>query len=174
MKYDTIKKILKALNDAKVRYAVAGGVAVVSYGYARFTKDLDLIIDLERENLLKGLNALASVGYKTKIPVTFEAFANEENRKRWKEEKGMLVLPLYSDQDWETTVDVFSSPVINFDSPNVTERMEAAPGLFAPILGLHELIRLKKEAGRPQDLIDIQKLEFFLHERNRTKNSPNG
>ena len=37
-------KVFKALNKAKVKYVVAGGVAVVLYGYTRYTGDLDLIV----------------------------------------------------------------------------------------------------------------------------------
>lgn len=40
--------ILKALEAAEVRYLIVGGVAVNLHGYTRFTKDLDLLIDLGR------------------------------------------------------------------------------------------------------------------------------
>jgi len=39
-------EVFKALNKDKVKYVVAGGVAVNLYGYPRFTKDLDDIIQL--------------------------------------------------------------------------------------------------------------------------------
>ena len=49
--------VFRALNKGKVRYAVAGGVAVVLHGYIRFTADLDLIIHLEEKNIDKFLVA---------------------------------------------------------------------------------------------------------------------
>ncbi len=49
MKVDDIRTILRALNDADVRYLIVGGLAVVAHGYVRFTQDIDLVIQLERE-----------------------------------------------------------------------------------------------------------------------------
>jgi len=48
MYYD---EVIRALNKNKVKYAVAGGVAVVLYGYTRLTLDLDLIAELSEKNL---------------------------------------------------------------------------------------------------------------------------
>jgi len=38
--------VFEALNGARVRYVVVGGVAVVLHGHARLTTDLDLVVDL--------------------------------------------------------------------------------------------------------------------------------
>jgi len=40
--------LFKALNDAKVQYVIVGGLATVLHGYARFTADIDLVINLEQ------------------------------------------------------------------------------------------------------------------------------
>ena len=53
-----VQQIAEALNNANVRYVVAGGLAVVAYGYLRLTMDVDLVIDLERENLLPALESI--------------------------------------------------------------------------------------------------------------------
>jgi len=50
--------ILDALNQARMRYLVVGGVAVVLHGHLRITADLDLIIHLERDNVLRAMRAL--------------------------------------------------------------------------------------------------------------------
>jgi hypothetical protein len=53
----SIEAIVRALNEARVRYLIVGGLAVVAYGYVRFTADLDLFVDLEEENLRRALDA---------------------------------------------------------------------------------------------------------------------
>ena len=63
-------EVFQALNKAKVRYVVAGGIAVVLYGYSRLTKDLDLIVFLSRDNLDAFFEALKKIGYNPKVPVT--------------------------------------------------------------------------------------------------------
>ena len=57
MEVRSVEAIVKALNGAKVKYLIVGGVAVVAHGYERLTKDLDLVIGLERENIIRGLRA---------------------------------------------------------------------------------------------------------------------
>jgi len=62
MKVDDIRTIFRALNDADVHYLIVGGLAVVAHGYVRFTQDIDLVIQLERENVLRAMNALTAIG----------------------------------------------------------------------------------------------------------------
>ncbi|MCH7891199.1 MAG: hypothetical protein IH921_06830 [Gemmatimonadetes bacterium] len=55
MKLRTLEAIFAVLNGGGVRYLVAGGVAVNAHGYQRMTQDLDLVLDLERNNVLTAL-----------------------------------------------------------------------------------------------------------------------
>ena len=47
--------IFAALQATGVRYVVVGGVAVNLHGYQRFTKDIDLVIELIPDQALKAL-----------------------------------------------------------------------------------------------------------------------
>lgn len=47
MKLTSCEAIFRALNEAGVRYLLVGGLAVNAHGYLRFTKDVDLTIDIE-------------------------------------------------------------------------------------------------------------------------------
>ena len=71
-----IEGILDALNQAHVRYLVVGGVAVVLHGYLRTTADLDLIIQLDRDNVLRAIRTLQDHHYCPRAPVAVEDFAN--------------------------------------------------------------------------------------------------
>ncbi len=51
MKLSTLEAIFNTLNQAGVRYLVAGGMAVNSYGYQRMTADLNLVIQLDSNNI---------------------------------------------------------------------------------------------------------------------------
>ena len=55
MKLASFEAIVRALNDAGVRYLVAGGLAVNAHGYLRFTKEADLVLDLTRNNAERAL-----------------------------------------------------------------------------------------------------------------------
>jgi hypothetical protein len=46
MKLASFDALVSALQQAGVRYLIAGGLAVNAHGYLRFTKDVDLVLQL--------------------------------------------------------------------------------------------------------------------------------
>ena len=63
MKLTSFEALATALEAAGVRYLVAGGLAVGAHGYLRFTKDIDIVIQLIPDNIERTFAALASLGY---------------------------------------------------------------------------------------------------------------
>lgn len=61
MDFEIAKRVLAALEEYGVRYAVFGGAALNFHGIARFTEDVDLFIAPERENIEAMKRALHSV-----------------------------------------------------------------------------------------------------------------
>lgn len=153
------EKVFKALNKAKVRYVVAGGVAVVLHGYQRFTHDLDIIADLEEENLGKLFDALRSVGYMPKVPVTKDQFVDAKQRDRWKKEKGMIVFSFVNNKPPFDLVDLFVNEPIKFDILMKKCETLSAKSICVPIAAIDHLVKLKQEAGRDKDLDDIVQLK---------------
>jgi len=159
MELRSIDAIVRALNDAEVRYLVVGGLAVNAHGYARMTRDVDLVIQLEQSNIKRGLHALLSVGYQLMIPEVPKAFADAHQREKWRVEKGMIVLKLWSDLHRRTPVDVFVYEPFPFDLEySAAVWVEISPGLEASIVSLPTLLQMKREAGRPSDIDDINEL----------------
>ena len=85
------EKLFSALNKKKVKYAVVGGIAVNLYGIERATHDLDLLLAMDEENLLKTILVFKKLGYRPKVPVRLEDFANKQIREKWIKEKNMIV-----------------------------------------------------------------------------------
>lgn len=159
MEARSVRTVTQALNDAGVRYYFVGGFAVNAHGYVRMTRDLDLVIALERVNLLRGIEALAGHGYQMAIPASAEEFADPATRELWRLEKGMLVLKLWSDVHQRTPIDVLTYEPFDFALEGARGiLLEVAPGVSAPIVSLETLIAMKRLAGRPQDLVDIEEL----------------
>jgi hypothetical protein len=155
----TLEKVFRALNDANVRYLVVGGLAVNAHGYVRATRGLDLVIGLAPENILNGLGVLEAVGYRPRVPVTPEQFADPALREQWRNEKQMIVLQLWSDAFERTPVDVFVYELFDFDAEWAAAiRQPLVPGVDVPFVRLEVLFAMKTEAGRSQDLVDIEKL----------------
>ena len=162
-----VQEIIEALNNANVRYVVAGGLAVVAHGYLRLTMDIDLVIDLERGNLLRGLTALEAVGYKPRLPVTNEQFADAGTRESWIRDKNMMVFPLWNPSDINgIVIDVFAKCPFDFaDEYANVKWMEIDGGPRVPFVGLDCLLRMKEIASRPKDLVDIEYLERARNEK---------
>lgn len=165
MKLSTLEVVFRALNDLKVRYLVAGGVAVNAHGHQRLTQDLDLVLDLETDNVLRAMEALERLGYQPTLPVEAEEFADPDKRREWNERRNVEVFSMFSDTHPETPVDFFVRPPFDFRR-EYPEAMVAriAPGLDVRFVRLRTLIAMKERAGRPLDLDDAEHLRWILEE----------
>jgi hypothetical protein len=157
---DSLIAVFRALNEASVKYLVVGGIAVISHGHERLTQDLDLVIGFDEGNLLRGLRALVAVGYRPKLPVRVEDFCDEGIRKSWIEEKNMLVFQMWSDVHRRLPVDVFVSEPFDFAHAYKDARKEwLLADLPVTVVDLERLMEMKRSAGRPHDLVDLEALE---------------
>ena len=165
----SVQALIRALNQAGVRYLVAGGLAVVAHGHVRFTADVDLILDLEEDNLRSALGVLEGLGYRPRAPVPLRQFADTDTRERWIRDKGLTVLSLFSDAHPLTEVDLFAADPLGFDGAYPRRAtLLVAPDVEATFVGLDDLIRMKRAAGRPQDLVDVEQLENLRRDRGDT------
>ncbi len=159
MEVRSIEAIIRALNAVDVKYLIVGGIAVNAHGYERLTQDIDLVIGLQPDNIVRGLNALLTIDYHLAIPVTPEEFAERGRREEWRREKGMVVLKLWSHAHRRTPIDVFIYEPFDFALEYQRARWERLAGdTDAPVLAYDALLAMKAEAGRPKDLLDIEAL----------------
>jgi len=160
MEVRSVEAIVRALNEAQVKYLVVGGLAVNAHGFVRLTRDVDIVLALDSANAAKGLNTLLAIGYQMAIPAKPEDFADAATREEWRRSKEMIVLKLWSDEHRRTPVDIFVYEPFDFAlESEVASALEICPGLPAPVVSLSTLLQMKRVAGRPQDLIDIEELE---------------
>jgi hypothetical protein len=50
--------LCRSLNEARARYVVLGGMAIIQAGFVRATEDIDLLIDTSAENMARVKDAL--------------------------------------------------------------------------------------------------------------------
>jgi hypothetical protein len=165
----TFDAIFSALDSTAVRYVVVGGVAVNLHGYQRFTKDVDLVIELVAKDSLRALEALQAIGYSPRLPVKIADFADPAVRESWVRDKGMMVFQMYNDT-MHQSVDVFARYPLDFEllwRDSVPVKLPAASPRIASI---DHLILMKREAGRPQDVVDVDMLEKLKVLLAETKN----
>lgn len=159
-----LMKVFRGLNRSKVRYLVAGGVATVLYGNPRFTKDLDLFVDLDEPNVAKLVQAFKRLGFIPRVPVRAEEFVSRENRRRWIREKGMLAFTFINPRNPFENVDILLFSPVSFEAAYRRKKWFRSAGVRIPTVGLQDLMRMKMKAGRTQDLQDIEILKAVARE----------
>lgn len=165
MKLASFERIVRALEDAGMRYLVAGGLAVNAHGYLRFTKDVDFVVQLIPDNIGRAFAALRTLGYRPTVPITAEQFADSALRESWIRDKGMQVLQFWSDRHIETPVNVFVSEPFPFEEEYPKALVKPLHGtITVRFVTIPTLIRMKEAAGRPQDRIDIEHLRMRLED----------
>lgn len=147
-------------------YLIVGGLAVVAHGYVRATVDLDIVLNLECDNTLRAMKALGEIGYRPLVPVDAADFANEELRRKWITEKNMVVFQMYNPDRESTRLDIFVEEPFSFANELAQAKWEHIAGIQAPVLRLERLLQMKRDSGRPQDLLDIEQLEIIARARN--------
>lgn len=162
MKLVSFEAIVRALQQREVRYLIAGGLAVNAHGYLRFTKDVDLVLQLVSENILRAFDALSPLGYKPLLPVAASQFADTATREGWVRDKHMMVFQLWSDHHRETPIDVFAAEPFDFDVEYTNALIKPLYGVVAVrFVRLPTLIAMKQNAGRQQDLLDLEHLQML-------------
>jgi hypothetical protein len=164
VKLASFEAIVRAFDEAGVRYLVAGGLAVNAHGLLRFTKDVDFVVQLLPENIERAFGALGNLGYRPLVPITAAQFADSRQRESWVREKGMQVLQFWSDEHRETPVDLFVTEPFAFDQEYRSALIKPLGPTAVRFVTIRTLIRMKEAAARPQDRIDIEHLRMRLED----------
>jgi hypothetical protein len=152
-------ELLCALSAAQIRYVLVGGMAVQLHGYMRSTFDIDLVLAMNDENLVRFIDVAKRFGLIPSIPVSIDSLRNAEQIEQWHREKGMLAFALREPQIGGGVVDILVRPEVPFDR---LMNNAVAGQLFAQqvwIASIDDLLTMKRVANRPKDLLDIAALE---------------
>ncbi|MGA2053138.1 MAG: DUF6036 family nucleotidyltransferase [Opitutales bacterium] len=128
-----------------MRFLVVGGYAVMKYSEPRFTKDLDLWIAVDATNAGAVFAALKEFGAPLS-GLTAEDFRQEGQ--------------VYQMGRPPLRVDILMSvDGVDFEAAWAKRLITRIAGTEVPFMAKDDLIRSKRAAGRPQDLMDLQNLE---------------
>ncbi|HEX7677468.1 MAG TPA: hypothetical protein VF713_05045, partial [Thermoanaerobaculia bacterium] len=119
----------------------------------------DLILDLEPTEASTAIQVLQAAGFVANIPIDLRQFADEQIRRRWIEEKNMKALSLHDGQTPPTVIDILAESPIPFDDLYRRAKLVTLDTTTLRIASIPDLIALKRIAGRPEDLRDIEELE---------------
>lgn len=138
-------ELLAEFDTARVEYLVVGGQAVGLHGVPRFTKDTDIWLSDNAANVERAQRALTAFGAPR---ATIEGLETAE---------GLDVVWMGHPP---TRIDLMKQvPGGDFARAFASRVVFNLGGVPVSCVGRDELIRLKRESGRPQDLVDAEALQ---------------
>jgi predicted nucleotidyltransferase len=146
-------EILKVLADHAVEFVVIGGIAVQAHGYLRGTHDLDIVVRSTIVNLSRLAEALAEL----------EAELRVAGKLKLTDPHQLGRAPLIPILTKAGPLDILNLEHLSGGPRSYDALRDAAvevelEGFEVAIAGLSDLIRMKRAAGRDQDLMDIEAL----------------
>lgn len=151
-------KVFTALNKAKIEYLIVGGVAVNLHGYTRFTGDIDILLTLSPDNLTKMDNTMKKMGYVERLPITIHGLSDPKKLKKYLKDKNMKAFTYISNKQLALDVDIITEESLDFAGFNKKKKVVHVWNLDLPVIGIDDLIGMKKKAGRNEDKFDVEAL----------------
>ena len=139
------KEFIQLLNDNQVKYLVIGGYAVAVHGHPRYTKDIDIWIEISEENAQKLVTALTQFGFDS-LGLTSDDFQTPNQIIQLGYPPNRIDLITNPDGiDFQTCYDSKIEVTLN-DIP-------------VKFINLDNLKKNKLASGRLQDLADLENLQ---------------
>ncbi len=139
------EEFLRLLNKHKVKYCITGSFAVGIYGYARYTKDIDILVEPSEKNAIRILRALKNFGFGGVGLKTGDFTKNGNIIQLGYEPVRIDLMTAISgagfNEVWRTKKEMFFGKTKAF------------------FIGKKELLKTKRKTARKQDLLDILKIK---------------
>ncbi len=143
------KMTIRRMNKRRIKYLVAGGVAVSLYGYNRTTEDIDFLIRADDENIKKFIGLMDKMGMRPALP------KNEEEIKSTIHTMFVSRHPGF----YYFKIDIIPTNKRRFDALWKKRKMFRYNNIKFPVISRNDLIRLKRKSNRGKDQIDVSELE---------------
>jgi hypothetical protein len=150
-----LERLAKELEQAKVPYAVVGGLALALLGAPRGTVDIDIIVEHSEEIFRRLEQSLERLGLTSRIPVRASEVFNF--REEYIRERNLIAWSFYNPRNPFEVIDV----IITHDLARMRRVSRKLGGSKISVLAREDLIKMKRASGRPQDLEDVKVLEML-------------
>jgi hypothetical protein len=152
-------EVIDSFEKEKLKYAIVGGYALALHGIVRATMDIDLVLSLNQDNYERAEKCLLGLNLQSRIPVRAQDII--KMRKEYIEKRNLIAWSFVDFKNPTRQLDIIIT--IDFNDIN-TERISVG-GKKLNVISLEDLLKMKKAAGRPQDLIDVESIKKKLNEK---------
>jgi nucleotidyltransferase AbiEii toxin of type IV toxin-antitoxin system len=145
-------ELTDAFNAAKLKYALVGGYALALHGLVRATMDVDFVLSLTQNDFELAEKTLGKIGLQSRLPVRAQDII--KMRKEYIENRNLIAWSFIDYKNPSRQVDI----IITKDLKDMDTLKISVGGRKLSVASLQELLKMKTEAGRPQDLVDIENI----------------
>lgn len=149
--------VFEEFQKKNIKYIIVGGIAANLLGLVRATADLDILIDIEEDNLVKADSTLRSLGYKIKQPIDIKKLGKISLAVLIKK-KNLKALNYYKIGELKEVDIIVDSPV-SFEQAKRKAKKIIVNGLKLPVISIDDLITMKVKTGRAVDKFDVKELK---------------
>lgn len=143
---DDFRDFLNSLNKNNVKYLLLGGWAVGIYGAPRATADLDVFIAIDEDNIEKLQKALYEFGAPTVANDHFK-----EIGKVFRMGRSPIRIEIIN-----------QASGIEFHNCYQNRKILTVDNMHISVIGINDLLKNKKAAGRDKDCADLRNLEGII------------
>ncbi len=156
-------ELFESLYRNKIKYLIAGGLAINLYGIPRVTMDVDLLVDLNSENINNLNKVLQKLNYEPIYP-DMKSFSCE-NIDYWIKYKNMIAFSFKNVNEPFKQIDILLEPSKDFKFYWNKREIRKINNIEIYLLSIDDLVEMKRKSNRIQDKKDIEFLEKVKNER---------
>ncbi len=154
MSAPSFDQLLVRVVQADVRFVVIGGLALGSWGVVRGTKDCDIVPDPAPENLRRLAHVVAELGGHVQLGESLLGSKRSIAALLHSGERALIATQL-GDLDVVQGLE----GVLPYDELRAKAIDVEMAGVTIAICALEHLRSMKRAAGRPRDLVDLEDLD---------------
>lgn len=167
MSFAARRGLLRALTRNDVDFVLIGGMAVIAHGHVRTTTDVDIVFDTAVENATRLAAALEELGA---VVVSADTIpADDRITSDWLAKGGHLVFATDNGQ-LDTMSQTHGLSFRELAATAITS--ELADGSPVLVCSYDNLVKLKRAAGRSQDIADLEALRAVRGEGSPDDGAP--
>ncbi|MGE3757159.1 MAG: nucleotidyl transferase AbiEii/AbiGii toxin family protein [Pseudobdellovibrionaceae bacterium] len=156
-------EIVDAFDSAKLKYAIVGGYALALHGLVRATMDVDLVVNLKQSDFEMSEKVLEKIGLRSRLPVRAQDIIKMRNE--YIQNRNLIAWSFVDYSDPSRQVDI----LITKDLRDLKCEKISVGGKKINVASLQEILKMKIEAGRDQDLVDIKNIREKINEKKKKK-----
>jgi hypothetical protein len=145
-------RVVRALDRAKVPYALVGGYAVALHGAVRGTVDIDLVLRFSERDFQRAEKTLRRISLEPRLPVTAsEVF---QYREEYIRNRNLTAWTFTNPAHPSEIVDI----VITHDLSKMKIKRIRVQRRLIKLVSIEDLIKMKTGSDRAQDIEDVKAL----------------